>query len=69
MLFPDAELEEIVEVSEAPGNETEACDAEKGVQDLRIDFDPNAPGGVDIVAVFTLIVVRAVAHGPAGVAE
>lgn len=65
----DAELEEVIEVSEAPGDETKACDTEKGVQDLRIDFDPDAAGGVDVVAVFTLVIVRAIAHGAGGVAE
>ena len=48
----DAEFHQVVEVAEAPGYEAEACDAEQGIEDLRVDFDPDAAGGVDVVAFF-----------------
>ena len=58
----ETEFQEIVEVAEAPGYETEACHAEKGVEDLRIDFDPDAAGRVDVVALFLAVGSRWVAH-------
>lgn len=58
----EAELEEVVEVAEAPGDEAEAGDAEEGVEDLRVDFDPDAAGGVDVVALFFAVGAGWVAH-------
>ena len=69
LLFHEAEFEEIIEIAEAPGDETKACDAKEGVEDLGVDFDPDAAGGVDVVAVFAVVVVGVVAHGAGGVAE
>lgn len=46
----EAEDGEPVEVAEAPGGEAEAGDAEEGVEDLRVDFHPDAAGGLDVVA-------------------
>ena len=57
-----AELEEVVEVAEAPGDEAEAGDAEEGVEDLRVDFDPDAARGLEIVAVFLTVGSGRVAH-------
>ena len=55
-------MEEVVEVAEAPGNETEAGDAEEGVEDLGVNFDPDAAWGIDIVAFFLAVGTRRVAH-------
>ena len=55
-------MEEVVEVAEAPGNEAEAGNAEEGVEDLRVDFDPDAARGIDIVAVFLAVGTGRVAH-------
>jgi len=57
-----AEAQQVVGVAEAPGDEAEAGDAEESVEDLRVDLDPDAAGGVDGVAGW-------VAHGRRGVDE
>ena len=62
MFSADAELQEVVKVSETPGDEAEASDAEKGIQDLGIDFDPDAARGVEVVAVFDAVQIGGVAH-------
>jgi len=51
-----------VEVAEAPGCEAEARDAEEGVEDLAVDFEPDFARGVVVVA-------AGVAHGGRGVEE
>ncbi len=58
----DAEFHEVVKVAEAPGYEAEARDAEEGVEDLRVDFDPDAAWGVDVVAFFLAMGAGWVAH-------
>lgn len=62
LVLGDAEFEQVVEIAEAPGDEAEAGDAEEGVEDLRVDLDPDAARRVDVVA-------GGVAHGGRGVAE
>ena len=69
LLFEDAELEQVIQVSEAPGDKAEARDAEQRVEDLRVDFDPDASGRVDVVAVFFAVQVVRIAHGGSGIAE
>jgi len=51
-----------VEIAEAPGCEAEARDAEEGVEDLAVDFEPDFAGAVVVVA-------AGVAHGGRGVEE
>lgn len=51
----EAPPHEEVKVTEAPGDEAEACDAEEGVENLRGDFDPDAAGGVDVVAAVEVV--------------
>ena len=55
-------MEEVVEVAEAPGDEAEAGDAEEGVEDLGVDFDPDTAGGVEVAAVFLAVGTGRVAH-------
>ena len=62
MLTPDAPLQEVVQIAESPGDEAEAGDAEEGVEDLGVDFDPDAAWGVEIVAVFDAVQMFGVAH-------
>lgn len=50
LLPSHAPLEQEVEVAEAPWDEAEAGDAEEGVEDLRVDLDPDAARGVYGVA-------------------
>ena len=69
VLAPEAPLEEVVEVAEAPGDEAEAGDAEEGVEDLGVDLDPDAARGVEVVAVFDAVQVRRVAHVFAAAAD
>lgn len=52
LIVKETEFHQVVKVAKAPGYETEARDAEKGVEDLRVDFDPDAARGVDVVAIF-----------------
>lgn len=47
---PHTPLEQEPQIPEAPRDEPEPGDAEERVEDLRIDFDPDAAGGVDVVA-------------------
>ena len=65
----DAKLEQVVEIAKAPRYETEASDAEEGIEDLRVNFDPDAARGVDVIAVFTGVKVRRVAHWCGGIAK
>lgn len=46
----DAPSQQEPEIAETPRDQTEAGDAEERVQDLRVDFDPDAACGVDVVA-------------------
>lgn len=46
----NAPSEQVPEIAETPWNQPKAGDAEQGVQDLRVDFDPDAAWGVDVVA-------------------
>ena len=62
MLTPDAPLQEVVQVAEAPGDEAEAGDAEESIKDLGVDFDPDAARRVEIVAVFDAVQAFGVAH-------
>lgn len=48
-IFADSVLEEIVQIAEAPWDGTETCNAEEGIEDLGINFDPDTSGRVDIV--------------------
>lgn len=48
----NAVLEEVIKVAETPGDETESGYAKKGVEYLRVDFEPDSSGGVEVVAVF-----------------
>ncbi len=57
-----AVLEEVIQVSESPGDKAETCDAEEGVEDLGIDFQPDPSGGVEVVAVFDSVQTGGVAH-------
>ena len=47
---------EEVEIAEAPGDKSEARNAEEAIEDLGVIFDPLFPGAVDGVAAW-------VAHG------
>jgi len=52
LFLGEAELEQVVEIAEAPRDEAEAGDAEERVQHLGVNFDPDPSRGVDVVAVF-----------------
>ena len=45
-----APLEQVVQISKPPRDETKASDAKQSIQDLGVDFDPDATRGVDVVA-------------------
>lgn len=51
-----------VPVAKSPGREAETRDAEKRVEDLRVDFEPNLARAVVVVAAW-------VAHGGRGFEE
>lgn len=53
--------QKVVEVAKPPGNKTEASNAEKRIQYLRVNLDPNAAWGVNVVAVIDPI--AKLAHG------
>lgn len=69
MLASETPLEQVVKIAEAPGDEPEAGDAEQGVEDLGVDFDPDAARGVEVVAVFDAVQVLRVAHVFAAAAD
>lgn len=53
---------QVIQVTETPGYQTEACDAEESVEDLRVDFDPDAAWGVEVITAW-------VTHGRCRVAK
>ena len=62
LFLHDAELQEIVEIAEAPGDEAKTRDAEKSVKNLGIYFDPDAARGLEVAAVFLSVGAGWVAH-------
>ena len=69
-MFPaDTVLEEVIQVAETPGDKAEAGDAEKSVEDLGVDLDPDAARRIEIVAVFDAVQVGGVAHVLAAAAD
>ena len=62
VFFPDPPFEEVVQIAEPPRHQPEPSDAEQGVQDLGVDFDPYSAGAVDVVAVFFAVRAWWVAH-------
>jgi len=53
---------EVIKITEPPWHEAETSDAEECVEDLTINFDPDAAWAVDVVTVWAT-------HGWRGVAE
>ena len=51
LFLSDSPFQKIIKVSEAPGNQTKSSHTEECIKDLGVDFYPNAPRGVDIVAI------------------
>lgn len=62
VVLTDPVLEEIVEVAKPPGDGAKSRDAKQRIENLRIDFDPDTPGRVDVVA-------GGPAHGGRGIAQ
>lgn len=50
VLSADAPPGPPVEIAEAPRGQAEAGDAEEGVEDLRVDLDPDAARGLEVIA-------------------
>lgn len=51
-----------VEVPKTPGREAEARDTEQGVEDLRVDFQPDLARAIVVIA-------RGVTHGGGSIEE
>lgn len=62
ILLENAPLDQVVEVAEAPGDQAEPSNAEQGIQDLAIDFDPDFAGAV-------IIVTAGMAHRRSGIQQ